>query len=76
MNDLMSLFVGSWASLTIEMAGVIKMLNSNIISVTSGLIEARKTTDFWKFLYRFVYVSTNVVFILLSLDRLHALGGI
>jgi hypothetical protein len=75
-QDLKSSFIGAWASLIIGMIGVIHMLHSGIISLAFGLIKTVTQLDFWRFIYKFAYVPINMIFLILTINRLAELGGL
>jgi hypothetical protein len=75
-QDLKNSFIGAWTSLIIGMVGVVHMLHSSIVSLAFGLIEAASELDFWKFIYKFIYVPINMIFLMLIINRLSQLGGL
>ena len=75
-DDLKSAFIGAWVSMILGAVGVIKMLHSGLVSLACGFLTAVKAVAFWKFLYRFIYIPVNLLFLILTLNRLSALGGI
>lgn len=75
-QDLKSSFIGAWASLILGMVGVVRMLHSGIVSLAFGFLEVASKVDFWKFIYKFVYVPINMIFLMLIINRLSQLGGL
>lgn len=75
-QDMKSTFIGAWVSLILGTIGTIRMLHSGLISLASGFITAASAVDFWKFLYKFIYIPINLAFLLTMLNRLNDLGGI
>lgn len=75
-EGLKGIFLGAWISLILGTIGTIKMLQSGVISLAFGFLEAASKVDFWKFIYKFLYIPTNMVFLLLTLNRLNELNGI
>lgn len=66
-QDLKSALLGAWVSLILGTVGTIKMIHSGLVSLACGFIEAATKVDFWKFIYKFVYIPINMVFLMLTL---------
>ncbi|HDN05902.1 MAG TPA: hypothetical protein ENF90_02760 [Candidatus Bathyarchaeota archaeon] len=75
-QDLRSAFIGTWVSLILGTVGTVKMLHSGLVSLAFGFLEAASKVDLWKFIYKFVYIPINMVFLMLTLNRLSELGGL
>jgi len=65
-----------WIAHVVNGLGLIKMLHSGLVSLASGFLTAANAATFWKFLYKFIYIPVNLVFMLSMLNRLNELGGI
>lgn len=75
-QGLRSAFIGGWVSLILGTVGTIKMLHSGIVSLAYGFIWTASNVDYWKFIYKFIYIPINVALLLMTLNRLDELGGI
>jgi hypothetical protein len=73
---LQSAFAGAWVSLFLGLVSVATTLLSGLEAVATSFIEAATKANFWKFLYKFLYVPINMIFMYYMLNRMRELGGI
>jgi len=71
---LQSSFVGTFISLILGVVGAVRMIDSALLSLASSFLTAASSTNWWKFLYKLIYIPINLAFMLVILSRLNELA--
>lgn len=73
---MQSAVVGAFISFVLGAHGLIKMIDTALLDVANSFLATATGADWWKFLYKIIYLPINAIFMMLALIRLGELGYI